>query len=114
MANKITKREIITNLMNGTMETTSEVAQAYFAHELELLNKKSQSRKPAAEKEENVALANSVLAVLETATEKMSTTEIGSAVDISTSKATSILKGLVANGKVVRTVEKGKPMLELA
>ena len=44
----------------------------------------------------------------------MSTTEIGSAVGVSTSKATSILKGLVANGKVVRTVEKGKPMFELA
>ena len=97
MANKITKREIITNLMNGTMLATDEVAQTYFAHELELLDKKSQNRKPAAEKEENVA-----------------TTEIGSAVGVSTSKATSILKGLVANGKVVRTVEKGKPMFELA
>ena len=49
MANKITKREIITNLMNGTMLATDEVAQAYFAHELELLDKKSQNRKPAAE-----------------------------------------------------------------
>jgi IclR helix-turn-helix domain. len=114
MANKITKREIITNLMNGTMLATDEVAQAYFAHELELLDKKSQNRKPASEKEENVALANSVLEVLGSATEKMSTTEIGSAVGISTSKATSILKGLVSSGKVVREVVKGKPMFELA
>ena len=48
------------------------------------------------------------------ATEKMSTTEIGSAVGISTSKATSLLKGLVSTGKVVREVVKGKPMFELA
>lgn len=114
MANKITKREIITNLMNGTMLVTDEVAQAYFAHELELLDKKSQNRKPASEKAENVALANSVMEVLENATEKMATTEIGNAVGISTSKATSILKGLVSSGKVVREVVKGKPMFELA
>ena len=114
MANKITKREIITNLMNGTMLATDEVAQAYFAHELELLDKKSQNRKPAAEKEENIELANAIVDVLGGATEKMSTTEIGSAVGISTSKATSLLKGLVASGKVTREVVKGKPMFELA
>lgn len=111
---KITNREMFNAVIELAQGNGRQDIVEWANGRIAQLDKKSANRKPAAEKAENIELANAIVDVLENATEKMSTTEIGSAVGISTSKATSLLKGLVDNGKVVREVVKGKPMFELA
>ena len=111
---KITNREMFNEVIELAKGNGRQDIVEWANGRIALLDKKTANRKPAAEKEENIELSNAIVEVLEGATEKMSTTEIGSAVGISTSKATSLLKGLVASGKVTREVVKGKPMFELA
>ena len=111
---KITNREMFNEVIELAKGNGRQDIVEWANGRIALLDKKSANRKPAAEKEENIELTNAIVNVLEGATEKMSTTEIGSAIGISTSKATSLLKGLVASGKVTREAVKGKPMFELA
>ena len=111
---KITNREMFNEVIELAKGNSRQDIVEWANGRIAQLDKKSANRKPAAEKEENIELTNAIVNVLEGATEKMSTTEIGSAVGISTSKATSLLKGLVASGKVTREAIKGKPMFELA
>ena len=111
---KITNREMFNEVIELAKGNGRQDIVEWANGRIAQLDKKSANRKPAAEKEENIELTNAIVNVLEGATEKMSTTEIGSAIGISTSKATSLLKGLVASGKVTREAVKGKPMFELA
>ena len=111
---KITNKEMFNEVIELAKDNGRQDIVEWANGRIAQLDKKTANRKPAAEKEENIKLANAIIDVLGGATEKMSTTEIGSAVGISTSKATSLLKGLVSTGKVVREVVKGKPMFELA
>lgn len=111
---KITNREMFTMVIELAKDNGREDIVEWANGRIAQLDKKSQNRKPAAEKEENIELANAILGVLGVATGKMATTEIGNAVGISTSKATSLLKGLVSSGQVSREVVKGKPLFELA
>ena len=111
---KITNKEMFNEVIELAKDNGRQDIVEWANGRIALLDKKTANRKPAAEKEENIELANAIVDMLGGATEKMSTTEIGSAVGISTSKATSLLKGLVSTGKVVREIVKGKPMFELA
>ena len=111
---KITNKEMFNEVIELAKSNGRQDIVEWANGRIAQLDKKTANRKPAAEKKENIELANAIVDVLGGATEKMSTTEIGSAVGISTSKATSLLKGLVSTGKVTREVVKGKPMFELA
>lgn len=55
MANttKVTKREVITMMLNDEAIKANEVFVGYLEHELELLDKKSTSRKPTKSQAEN-------------------------------------------------------------
>lgn len=108
MANKVTKREVINGLMDGSIAVDSETAQAYFKHELELLDAKTSKRKSAKEKPENVALYDRAEEIVAEADGPLTTTEIGNKLGISTSKATSVMSMVVERGTAYRGKLKDK------
>lgn len=110
---KMTKREVLTALLNGEMEVSNPYAIAYFENELKLLNAKSANRKHAADKEENVEAANKIVSLLEAKAVPMTATDIGLSIGVSTSKATSLLKVLSTTDRVKRVTEKGKPFFSI-
>jgi predicted DNA-binding transcriptional regulator len=66
MANttKVTKRDVITMMLNDEAINANEVYVGYLKHELELLDKKSTSRKPTKSQEENEGIKAMILGTL--------------------------------------------------
>lgn len=112
MANKMIKRDVITGLMNGTIAPTSEVAQAYFQNELDLLAKKAQNKKASKTQTENVGIKETIVATLVEIGKPATVSEIQSAnvslSALSNQKVSALLKQLVDNGDVTKTVDKKK------
>lgn len=110
MEKKITKREVLEQMLQ--VEAIRENADfvAYIENELKLLAKKSENRKSAKASEENVKLAETVLSVLQGSATGMTASEIIHAdaelSGLSTPKMTALLKTLMEQGKVERIEEK--------
>ena len=115
MANKITKAQMFAMIkeVEGVRENPAMVE--FIDHELELLAKKSGSKKPTKTQEENVALKEEILSVV---------TEVGATVTeiqsksatlgaLSNQRVSALLKQLVECGQVVKTVEKKKSFFSL-
>jgi hypothetical protein len=119
MANtKITKREVITMMLNEEVINSNETYVAYLTHELELLNNKAASRKsgkPTKTQEMNEELKGIVLNVCDaegaTITELQNKDEQLKA--YSNQKLTAIVKMLEADGLVVRYKEGRKTLVKL-
>lgn len=115
---KMTKREVITMMLAEDVVKANEVYTNYLTHEIELLDKKSaQPRKSKvnAEIEKNRA---TILDILGDADAPMSLTEIKGKVaewaDYSPQKMSGMIRPLVDNGKVVKTMEKRVAKFSLA
>lgn len=118
MANKMTKREIINALLSGSITVDDTVAQDYFYHELELLDKKSANRtnKPSAKSIENDGFRTIILSILENSGKALSLSEIKALepqfADFTPQKMSGIIKTLVydeiknPDGVIVRTMDK--------
>lgn len=67
MANttKVTKREVITMMLNDEAIKANEVFVGYLEHELELLNKKSTNRKPTKSQTANEDIKKIIIEVLQ-------------------------------------------------
>ena len=106
---KITKREVLEQMLEVQAIQENADFVAYIENELQLLAKKSENRKSAKTNEENLKLADVVLDVLK-GSEGMTASEIIRANDqlsgLSTPKMTALLKVLMEQGKVVRIEEK--------
>lgn len=115
MANKITKAQMFAMIkeVEGVRENPAMVE--FIDHELELLAKKSGSKKPTKTQEENVSLKEEILSVV---------TEVGATVTeiqsksatlggLSNQRVSALLKQLVESGQVVKTVEKKKSFFSL-
>lgn len=97
--------------------TSIEDAVAHLTHENEMLSRKnkSESRKPTKTQKENEELRARILDYLNeqdtpvTASDVMSTLELGS-----TQKASALLNGLAAEGKVIKEKIKGKSVFSTA
>lgn len=115
MEKKITKREVLTAMLQVQAIQDNADFVAYIENELQLLAKKSENRKSAKTSEENVALANVVLETL-TGSEGMTASDIIRANDqlsgLSTPKVTALLKVLMEQGKVVRIEDKKKVLFK--
>ena len=61
---KVTKRDVITMMLNDEAIKANEVYVGYLKHELELLNKKSTNRKPTKSQEANEGIKTMVLGTL--------------------------------------------------
>lgn len=120
MANttKVTKREVITMMLNEEVIKSNETYVAYLTHELELLDKKAASRKsgkPTKTQEMNEGLKEIVLNVCDaegaTITELQNKDEQLKA--YSNQKLTAIVKMLEADGLVARFKEGRKTLVKL-
>jgi len=110
MANKITKRDIINAMLEEEVVLSNEVYKNYLTHELELLDKKSANKKATKTQEENEVLKGRILEVL---TEKGATVSDIQSKDevlstLSNQRVSALLRQLVLNGEVVKSVDKKK------
>jgi hypothetical protein len=116
MANKITKKEMFNMIKEvaGVRENPQMVA--FIDHELELLDRKASGKKPTKTQEENKVLKEEVLAVLSdtglTVTEVQNKSNVLG--DLSNQKVSALLRQLVEDGLVVKTIDKKKSFFSLA
>ena len=115
MANvkKMTKRDYYNAILAKYALTDAE--KAFIEHELELLDRKNASgeKKPTANQIANEAIRKDILEEMEanrnyTITEMIK--ELASCAGMNTSKVVSLLRPLIADGKVERTESKGKAL----
>ena len=116
MSNKITKREVINAMLNEEVVKANNTYVAYLENELALLDKKSSNRKPTKTQEENLSIKAEILSVL--TNEGMTVTEIQSKSDtlgsLSNQRVSALLRQMITEGSVVKTVDKKKSYFALA
>ena len=118
MANvvKVTKKDMFNAIIALAQDADRQDVVEFAQHEIELLNKRNSADSKAKQTKaaENAALAEKIVEVLASADAPKATLEIGTAVGISTQKASPIIKSLVDQGRLVVTVEKGKKFFSVA
>ena len=108
MANtKITKIEVLTMMAEDENIKANKVFADFIAHEIELLKKKSASRKSTKTQTENVGIKDNILEVLD-GSEGMTVSQIIPLLNglYTNQKISSLLRQLVEDGKVRRYTEK--------
>lgn len=114
MANKITKKEIVEMMLADEVISKNEVYVKYLENELELLKRKSENRKATKNQTENVAIMEDILQVMvdrnpSTATEIMNAVKELNPTDYATltnQRVSALLRKLIDEDKVVKTIEK--------
>lgn len=117
MTKKMTKKEMFAQIIANHNLTEEE--RAFVQHEIELLEKKSSKSGQTKTQKENeilmeqlvVALGEMEKAVTISEFQSLSTSEVAT---LSNQKISALLKKLVENGKVVKTVEKKKSYFSVA
>lgn len=115
---KMTKREYLVNLLNLVKETEHEKEfECFLEHEIELLDNKKKNSKPTKMQKENEELMNQIVETMATFTEPLTITEMqkkhNTFSELSNQKISSLLRKLIAEEKVVRTVNKKKAYFSL-
>lgn len=115
MATKMTKKDYFNQILNNYDLAESE--RAFIEHEIELLEKKATgNRKPTKTQEANVGIKTDILEGM-VEDERYTVTELikgnPKIADYSNQKISALLSQLVKDGKVTRTVEKGKTYFAL-
>ena len=115
MANKITKKEMFT-MIKAQVKDNAEMV-AFIDHEIELLDKKASNKKATKTQEANVGIKSTILAVLEGG-KSMTVTEMQSASaelgELSNQKVSALVRQLVEDGEVVKTIDKKVSRFSLA
>ena len=118
MANKITKREVITIMLADESVKANEMYVQYLEHELELLNKKAEKKGKSDEELAEVARLKSLVVGALQRVSKGTVSEIQKAdeelAELSNQKVTSLLKALKEEGVVIRATEGRKTVFSLA
>ena len=122
MEKKITKREMFEQIkavvLTAEVENVEQLV-AFIEHEVELLNKKSASKSKAEieKANANVELTQIVREVLANSSVAMTVSEVMKAnevlAELSNQKVSYLMRTLVENKEVVKTVEKGKSYFQL-
>lgn len=116
MANKITKAQMFTMIKALDEVQANPDMVAFIDHELELLAKKSGSKKPTKTQEQNEVLKNVILDVL--TKDGVTVSELQTKSDelsgLSNQKISALLKQMVDSGVVVKTMDKKKALFSLA
>lgn len=125
MEKKITKKEMFTSIMRAIDTYIIEFDDDRFntdmidalRHEIELLDKKSGSKKPTATQIANEGLKATILTVLE-GSEGMTASEVLAGSDeftgLSNQKITALLRQLVLDGSVTKITDSKKTLFKLA
>ena len=116
MANKITKREMF-ELIKG-VEGVADNADmvAFINHEIELLDKKHNSKKATKTQVENEGIKAEILASLTSEGVTISELQAKSEVlgSLSNQKITALMRQLVDSGLAIKTIEKRKSYFSIA
>lgn len=117
MEKKITKVERFNQLKTITEVAENADLVAFIDHEIELLSKKSGSKKPTATQVANEGLKATILTVLE-GSEGMTASEVLAGSDefagLSNQKITALLRQLVLDGSVTKITDSKKTLFKLA
>ena len=115
MANKMTKRDYFTNILNKYPLTEDE--KKFVQNELDLLAKKNSSKKPTATQVANESIKNAILDGLDEGV-KYTITDIMKSVpacaDLTNQKVSAIVKQMVECGVITRIEDKRKAYFTLA
>ena len=116
MEKKITKAQMFTMIKEVVADNADMVA--FIDHELELLAKKSASKKPTKTQEQNEELKSKIVDVLGTFENGATASEVLAAdvafSGMSNQKISALLKQLVDAGVVVKTIDKKKSIFSVA
>lgn len=118
MEKKITKIDRFNQLMALDEVKANADLMAFCEHEIELLQKKSASKKPSKKNEENEVLKTKIVEVLGTFENGATVSEIlGASEDfngMSNQKISALVRQLVLDGTVVKTTDKKKSIFSVA
>ena len=122
MEKKMTKKDYFTMLLNVKEVKANADLVKFVEHELELLEKKSGSKKQTETQKANVELMEEVKSVLATCEKAVTVSELMKVHEFilpngevaSNQKLSAMLKKMADNKTVVRTVEKKKAYFSLA
>ena len=118
MEKKITKAQMFAMIKEVPAVAENDEMVAFIDHELELLAKKSASKKPSKKNEENEVLKTKIVEVLGTFENGATVSEIlGASEDftgMSNQKISALVRQLVLDGTVVKTTDKKKSIFSVA
>ena len=118
MEKKITKVDRFNQLMALDEVKANADLVAFCEHEIDLLQKKSASKKPSKKNEENEVLKTKIVEVLGTFENGATVSEIlGASEDftgMSNQKISALVRQLVLDGTVVKTTDKKKSIFSVA
>lgn len=122
MTKKMTKKEMfamVIEVVNGVEVENKEEMLNFLNHEVELLNKKSGKSGETKTQKENKVLMEQLAEALGEMTEPVTISEFQTkstheVATLSNQKLSALLKKMVENGEVVKTVEKKKSYFALA
>ena len=110
MEKKVTKREVINEMLADVTVKANEKWVNYLTNELALLDKKSANKKPTKTQEANEGVKDTIVKVLAENGGKMTVTQIIASGEFepltSPQKISALLKQLIEADRVVKTVEK--------
>lgn len=112
MEKKITKKEMFTKIREVVVDNADMVD--FIDHEIELLDKKSASKKPTKTQEANEGLKTVILSVL--TAEGMTASEVLASSDefagLSNQKISALLNALAKDGKIVKDTDNKKSIFK--
>ena len=114
---KITKRERFNSLLSLSEVQADAGLVAFIEHEIELLDKKnSADKKPTAKQTENDGIKTAIVEGMEenrlyTVTEIIK--EVTECNELTNQRVTALLRQLISEGKVVKTIDKRKSYFQL-
>lgn len=118
MEKKITKVDRFNQLMALDEVKANADLVAFCEHEIELLQKKSASKKPSKKNEENEVLKDKIVEVLGTFENGATVSEIlatgGNFTGMSNQKISALVRQLVLDGTVIKTTDKKKSIFSVA
>ena len=117
MANKITKKEVINAMLADVAINGNATYVAYLENELALIEKKAANKKSTKTQEENKGIKSVILDTL-ASIGSGTITDIQNAnsdlAKLSNQKVSALVRQLVENGKVVKTIDKKKSIFSVA
>lgn len=118
MANKITKREVITSMLQNEVVKANPTWVEYLTHEIELMDNKKANKKATATQVENEGIKDRILEALGQVGKAVTISELQVAdanlAQYSTSKLSALMRQLVVDeGRVAKTIDKKRSLFSL-
>jgi hypothetical protein len=115
MANKKTQKDFFNEIIEVLNEVGRDDLVEFCEDRIEKLSRKSSNKKPTKTQIENEGIKDTVLEVLADLDNAVTTSALATdpRISVSTQKLSPILKALVAEGRVIRSEEKGRAVFSL-